>query len=543
MRRDPDWFDGLFAAVTAKLDRRAAWWIAALFAGVTLVLFGEASQEPFPSYDIVTLLTASLPTWGGVWRFFADGLDTTGPVQSLVARIGLELPLPPEIALRLPFMAAYLGMCLGLYGFVRRRYAAGYALAAAMLPMTFPPVFGLMITARSYPLMLTAASLAIWFWQAAAEGNARPWTVAGLWLMLAFAMAAHFFSVFLFVPFAAAQLALDWPKRRPDWAVWLALLLFPAGYLPFLRGARNAHANYARTFFSKVNSGSVLIPYRIIYLSGAWIAISVLLLVAVWLLWRQKKRSAEEAVADQERSPGFTRAEWVLLVVLVTLPIYVVLGAIVLGAFREDYAKSFTLGLILMAVAGFAEVAGRGARAGALAFAAVLACAASPHHLRSAIGGVSALLHPSRIHSNLTVEVLGYPDSQYILNSDLPVAEGASPNPLDYYGYERLRDRIYTLTDRAIYSDPKFSWGDTSQDNVRYFSHILPIPLQPIELDDFVAQHPHFLVPTGLTGQEWLTAYLIDRQQTKGDVSVRIVLLHPSFDGRGGSLLDVQMKR
>ncbi len=265
MSRDQDWLDKLLAAVATRLDRHSVGWVAVLFAAMMLVGIGAASHTCFVFDEQVTYRTASLPSFGAIWRFYADGFDTTGPMQSLVGRLGLYLPLAPEIALRLPFMVAFLCMCAGLYRFVRHRYAAGYALAAMLLPVAFPGLFTYMNTARAYALVLGAAALALCLWQAAAEGAGRPWSAFGLWLTLAFAMAAHFFSVFLFIPFAAAQLVQDWQKRRPDWPVWTALLLFPAGFLPFLRGAQNARANYAATFFAKPDLLSVEDPFEVVY--------------------------------------------------------------------------------------------------------------------------------------------------------------------------------------------------------------------------------------------------------------------------------------
>ena len=231
-----------------------------MLAFLLLIAIGVAAHKLFWYDELITVFTASLPTTGDLLRFYSDGLDTTSPVASLLARAGMHLPLPPELAVRFPFMLAFLCVPVGLYGFMRRRYSAGYALAALVFPLTFPGFAYFMTEARAYALMVGGAGLAMYFWQSAAEGKARPWSILGLWLALAIAVGAHFFAVFLFVPFAAAQLALDWPRKRPDWPVWLALLLFPAGFLPFLQGTQRASKYYRSAFHSKPESRIVSRP-------------------------------------------------------------------------------------------------------------------------------------------------------------------------------------------------------------------------------------------------------------------------------------------
>ncbi len=77
---------------------------------------------------------------------------------------------------------------------------------------------------------------------------------------------------------------------------------------------------------------------------------------------------------------------------------------------------------------------------------------------------------------------------------------------------------------------------------MRLFPRALPTMAQPTEVDDFIAHHPHFLVITSFNAKEWLPVYLMNRQETKGDISVRLALLDPTFYWRGGSILDVEVK-
>jgi hypothetical protein len=516
------------------LDRRSWLVVAAILFFILIAAIGIASHTLLWADDLVTVLTAKLSSFREVWRFYAEGLDTTGPVQSLVGHVGLMLPLPPEISIRIPFILAFLCMCAGIYGFVRRRYPAGYALAALVMPVLFPELYYFMTSARAYALMLGATGVALFFWQSAVQGRARLWSALGLWLVLAMAIAAHFFALFLFVPFALAQLVEDWPRGRPNWPVWLALFLFPLGFLPLVPGELKAKANYLATYHAKPGFRSLEEPFRGIYTSYGWVVVSVLLLLAVWALVRAR-RDGPGAEPKAARSPGFTPAEWVFAGVLALLPIYQWIGGMVLGAYEPKFSVALYIGLILVIVGGLAEVTRRQAGVGALAFAAVLACAAAAQG-PMALRGTAALLHPSRVHSTATAIALSPPVVQRILHSDLPVAlEGVEYTGLNYYGDEAFRRRIYVLTDSPDYSDPRYRLTLTGQQCNKLFPRMLPF--QSEEIDQFVAQHPHFLVVTSFDMHDLNPIYLLDRQEKKRDLSVTMIFNDPS-----GSILDVQTK-
>jgi hypothetical protein len=532
MIRSRKWIDQYLEPTATWLERHSKLVAAALLAGFLLIAIGVASHKLLWYDELITVFTASLPTVGDLLRFYSDGLDTTSPVASLVARAGMALPLPPELAVRLPFILAFLCICLGLYGFIRRRYSAGYALAALAFPLVFSTFTFFMTEARAYALMLGCASLAMVFWQSAAEGKARPWSVLALWLVLALAIAAHFFAVFLFVPFASAQLVQDWERKRPDWPVWLALLLFPSGFLPFLRGTQRASKYYRSAFHAKPSLSSIRIPYRDVYVSYAWLTVSILLLLAIWWLILM----ANDTKATQPpTSPGLTKAEWVFTAVLNLLPVYVVLASFKLGVFREQYTLSFYIGFIVLVVAGFAELTRRRAAAGALAFLVILTSVGMAH-AKSALAGVKALTHLSRVHNADIAQATALHWLQTASASSLPLAVDANSYvSLEYYGPPELRQRLYALTDQADFGYPKYSMTVSDQQNFLLFSRMLPV--HPTDIGDFLAHHPHFLVRTSFDEHEFLPDYLMRRQQTRGDLAVTIL-----SNDESGTVLDVQMK-
>ncbi len=516
------------------LDRRSRLLLLAISAYILIAAIGIASREFLWADELITALTSRMPSFSAIWRFYADGLGATAPVQSLVGHVGVMLPLPTEISVRLPFILAFLCMCLGIYWFVRRRYPAGYALAALTMAVVFPDLYSFMTYSRAYTLELGAAGIALCCWQAASGRLARPWSVFGLWLSLAFAIAAHVFAIFLFVPFAAAQAVHDKSRRRLDWPVWLALLLFPAGFLPILPGALKASAYYGKIFHGRPGLRSFEEPYRNVYTSYGWIVVSILLALAVWFLWREL-RHGSASKSEVRDAGGFTQAEWVLAGALLLLPVYEVLGAMVIGVWETKFCVPFYIGFILAITAGYAEVVRRKVAAGAIAFLAILLCAAAAQG-HAALHGIDALLRPSRVTLNARAQALSSPATRMILETSLPVAtDYFNYSCINYYAGAEIGHRLYIPIDSADFANPKYKYTITGQQLTKLFSGTFHI--QTDEIDDFLLQHPHFLLLTGFDMHEWLPMYLLDRQQTKGDIAIRIILSDPS-----GSLLDVQMK-
>jgi len=526
--------DARWTALAVRLDRRSRLFALGILLYILLAAIGIASRKLLWADDLVTLLTSRMRTFGEIWRFYKDGLDTTGPVQSLVGHIGMKLPLPTEIGLRLPFILAFLCMCLCIYGFVRRRYPASNALAALIMPVLFSELYYFMTAARAYALVLCATGLALMFWQNASEGKMRAWNALGLWLALASAIAAHFFAVFLFVPFAAGQLAQDLSRKRPDWPVWLAILTFPLGFLPVLPAALNASANFRTTFHAKPGLRNFEISYRGVYTSYGWVVVSVFLILAVWLLYRELRGGSHLDAALPE-ARGFTRPEWVLIGALVLLPLYEALGSMAIGVFEDKFAIPFYIGLILAISGAFAEITKRRAAAGAMAFAAMLCCAIAAQGHAAAVG-IDALLRPSKVAAREAAEVTSAPSMQIATTSPLPViTDFFTYIGEDYYGSAELRQRLYVPIDSADYGNPEYRYTLTGQQCTRLFARMLPI--QTGEIDTFVEQHHHFLLLTHFDGHEWLPIYLLDRQRTKGDLSITLLVADPS-----GNLLDVQTK-
>jgi hypothetical protein len=518
--------------IVDSLERNAGIAAAMALILIFVIALGQSADNLLWYNEIVTLKTASLPQWSDVWNFYAHGLDTTGPVPSLIARVGLMLPIGPELGSRLPFTVAYLVMCLCVFGFVHRRYPAGYALATLIFAL-IQSFFYFATDARAYALVLAGAGVAMLCWQSAVSGRHRPWSLLGLWFGLAFALDAHAFAIFLFVPFALAQFVQDFKHKKPDWPTWAALLLFPAGFLPLLHGQLLAKKIYGTNFSHQPDLQSMFSSYQDFLLGGV-IRLIILLLVATGavLLQRQSRLRFFEL-----KTRGFSLPEWILVATLALLPLYVVPASYRIHAYAPRYVVSCYIGLVILAIGAAAEAARRNRFAGAVLFALLL-LSSSFNRIGVFAQGLHALVHPGRVHKQLEARYNGYAWVQFIEQSGLLIVAD-NPNvysQVDYYVGSRLEHRLIGITD--IRDVKKYPLSGTHQLNFLCFSK--PFSYQTADLADFLLEHPHFLLIASRDEYGWLHRYLIDQQEA-GNAS--FACLGPDCAGPDTNVYDVHFMK
>ncbi len=512
---------------------RNAWIVSALMLLLFFVIAWGQSANKFLWYDeLVTLKTASLPRWGDTWAFYANGLDTTGPVQSLVARLGLMLPIGPEMGSRLPFTFAYLIMCLCVYRFVHRCYPAGYALAA-MIFFLNSTIFTLATEARAYALVLAGASIAMISWQSAIVMHRRALSLFGLWFGLALAFDAHPFAVFLFVPFALAQFLLDFRRKQPDWAIWISLVLFPAAYLPLLHGELIAKKNFGANFTSQPSFHSILASYPDYFFAWLSLPFVLLLTAAIGLL---VSRLGRPRISNQEKR-GFSLPEWVLVAMLALLPLYVGPVSFLLHIFSPRYVSCCVIGFVILAIAAVAETARRNRYVGAMMFLLVLLVAA--HHMFDTfVSGLRALAHPDRIHQQLQVRFNSQSWMRLLDENQLPLVADChlAYDQIDYYANPGLERRLNAVTNiRSLNRYPQTTIGQ-----LLFLRASKELSYRTSDLADFLKAHQHFLLIGGFQKNVWMPSYLSDEQKS-GNASV--TCLGPDCGHPGITIYEVQFKR
>lgn len=509
-----------FDRAGAFLDRHERASAAVLLAVLFLCALVQAAHKPFWYDEIFTYFSANLPGWSGVWSFYSHGADTPSPLAALFVHATLRFSSDPEITTRIPFMLAFVFLCLCIFLFMRRRYPAAFALAALLAPAAVPAFFYFSSEIRTYALELAGAGLALVCWQSLAShpGHSAKtnWIALGLWFGLAFAICAHAFAIFLFVPFALAQLAADLETGKPNVRVWLALLLFPAGILPVLHGELAASHAYRVTFFAKPHLQKLPLVFDAMFapiaICGTMLLFAILVMAIRW----------SRGPAAPENRSGLTRPEIIFVIALAALPLYVVPASMLVGVFRWPYVVPAFIGVVLCIISALAELAQRNtAPVAALILALLLlGCARnSPwSHWR-------ALVHLDRVHAEDIRKYTQQDWVQLVSASSLPIAFGDQKlfAQACFYWPDSLKRRIWYPTDLALAA--RYPDAVTEQVNVLRAGRLVFFPT--MDWQKFSDANPHFLLVVYWTQDTWLPSYLAHQPRNR----VRIELLGPDFNG------------
>ncbi len=504
------------------VEERSGALMAALLCLFFVALVGLSASDYLWYDELVILRVAQLPTWHSIWAFYASGLDTIGLIYALVLHAALHLRADAEISARLPAILMDLAALQCVFLFVCRRYPAVYAFAVVLLLMMYP-LLTFAVFAKSYTLEIAGLTFAMLCWQRGTEKSGRIRSALGVWIGLAVAIYAHSFAIFLLIPFAAAQGAADWSRKRLDGKMWAALLLYPAALLPVMRGMLLASRLYGSHFWSQPSSALMKQTY-IDYFQKNWRFMAILLAVALVMPLLAEAQAAEQDTGWPEWT-GFSLPEWVLVSLLALLPMVVLPLSYLLHAYRADYVLAYAIGLALLLVCGLAERAGRSVFAGAvvcLLFASVTLRV----DLKTIPQGVRALEHPRQVHARLQTAYDSAPWVKLLGASDLPVLAGDHLlyTRLDAYAPSQLRSRLYFLTNFAQVD--QYPLSDTSQRNFLLFGAILGY--QTMDVGRFLPDHREFLlVVEGTSGGLWLEPYLL-KQQRMGDAT--LTFLGPDTD-------------
>jgi Dolichyl-phosphate-mannose-protein mannosyltransferase len=488
------------AAIAMENEQARDWRLRLLFpvtlCVIALLLLLQVSTVLMWFDEMATYEPAHLPNAAQTLAFFTQGFDTPSPIPAFLLRGSMQVIGDTDVKDRLIFMAFFLGMCGFVYAFAQRRYPTGYALAA-MLFLAGTPVREFALTMRAYVLLLFGAAAMMYFWQAAVSGERRVLNLAGLWISFAFAALSHLFAIFLFVPFAIAELVRTGASpRRADKGVWCVLLTAPFSLVLLLPAMLAARARYAHGFWSRPTLANLGQAYAVPLKAQGFglILLTVIVAVVIGKLWpgNSNRQTGERR--------GFTRAEWALVLGVVCLPLVGVAGALPLGAFQPKYVLPVILGIDLALMGLAARLGAFRPRAGYVIAGLFLIYAVAAQH-RSL-----SLIRNGHFGSRLIREAQTQPWMTDICASGLPVL-GATPH--DYFMYQHyappcMQSKLFYATDEEkARSVPDLF---TDEENMIWFSKFLPLKVVPYA--SFLAAHRDFLVfsshTVGHADADWL---------------------------------------
>ena len=197
--------------------------------GFYFLMTGVMSMRQLWHDELFTYYIAGAPSLSRLWEELH--LDLNPPLLYVATRASMRLLGDHPYVVRLPSILAFLAGSLCLYVWVARRLRPAYGLLA-MLVFWSTPFFYYSSEARPYGLVMGFFGMALLAYQNVVIARRRPSAVVILAVAIAGMMVSHLFAVFYLLPFGLAELVRLYQRRKPDLAVWAALIV-PA-FFPFI---------------------------------------------------------------------------------------------------------------------------------------------------------------------------------------------------------------------------------------------------------------------------------------------------------------------
>ena len=445
----------------------------------------HALAQPFWYDEICTVILCRLPSASEIWKALDNAADTNPPIFYFVARLTRKLVSDDHLGYRLPSILGLLGTVFCIYLILSRRVDQLSALVGATFVLC-TPLAAYAYEARPYALMVGCISGAILAWQRIDDARLYSLVLA---ITLAAAVSLHYYAIFVWPAFFAAETSVLIFHRRFRVSAWVSLvvgalpLIFFANLLTKLRQyyGQNfwAHSSFLQVFVTR--NWLLNFPDYSVWTFAAGVTVISLYLcipkadVPSWLINRQ----VEGSVLPIE--------EQALTLMLLGLPMIVVAAGKVSHIGMADR-------YMLPTVLGGALVLGYLIRKAPSAVRVLLLIVLLMSYAISSINVVQSVLNGSLLESRETATrevktiVAQHPES------DLPIviSSGIRYLPMAYYAPADANRKLYAVTDPrtaiAFTRDKSDSVDRALLVLRRYF------PLQVEDYSDFVSTHREFLL-------------------------------------------------
>ena len=481
-----------------------AWSVCLVLALVVLIdQVLKALLRPFWFDELFTYYLARFDMSTMAGAVIRGDISNTLVGHGLV-RISSSLFGLTEFGTRLPSIVAFLIAIVFLYRFVASRYGVLCGLSSALwLCLTGAYYYG--SEARPYAIVLACASVAIWSWAEASGPRRRTIHVVVFGLVLALAIASHFYAILVLIPFGVGELARLWERRKIDWALAFALVLSAVSsvlHLPSMLAVTDLRGG----FYSPV-SWTSLLDFLLLAFPDAGLLFVFACAVSLFMGSREK-RLLDPAPA---KVLTYSLHEWAALIALALLPLTAaVLGLLYTNAFVPRYVLSSILGISALFPA-ILWTRLRGTLSWQPALVLLLAVGVVTLRVIPTMQGLLEYQSPEKILLNtLPAEVLGDGDDPVIVASPLFFPVFAQYAPAE-------------LKERLVYvADPKAAVLFTGIDTPDV-SLLTLIPWTDLNIrtyDAFLSEHDKFLVIYASGDHfQWLVPKLQSDGRTVGLVS------------------------
>lgn len=468
-----------------SLEKDERTWLV-FFAIVYLAVTAGFAARPLWYDELITWHVSRLPGMADVSAALRDGADLNPPLLYLVTRAAHRLFGTGELATRLPAMAGFFAMCLAIYRFVGHRCPRPYAFAAMLIPL-ITAGYRYAAEARSYGLEFGFAGLALIAWQDAAEGRARPRSLALLFIGTAGALLMHCYAALALAPIIMAEAYRQWRARRLDWPVWICFAAAAPAVLTYVPLFASLDQFVMRNPIFAPGALSLPLFYGELLKKAIWPLAALFLLV----------RSGSGPPAADSAPPRIPSHEIVCAAAFVLMPVLSFTMAVtVTGVFMERYGMASMFG-IAIATAFYLAHSARGSRqAGGLAVAVLavwmmLNAGASVTTLfaESGDGG------PALATTDLALPVV--------------VSNGLMFLEADRYESPSNAARLFYLTDAE--AGLRYTGTNVFDVGYRIIRKWFPLRGRVCSYGEFIAGHPRFLVyGTADHPMDWLVRRLRD---------------------------------
>jgi hypothetical protein len=227
----------------SKLIRYQYLSLAVVIAAVFFDLLVIARHSPLGTDELMARISAQSVSLGRMFtllRSYPANVDA--PVFPVLAYCASRLPLPIDMAIRVPSMVAMCVAVIALFFLVRERLDIGAAYMTTLLLAVSPYArFG--AVARPYAVLLALVSIALLCWcRAVDNGSKRRIWLTGLGISSTAALLTQYLAPLALLPIGAGEILRSWRRRKIDWSVWAALtvglLIFIPVYLLFAPAGR-----------------------------------------------------------------------------------------------------------------------------------------------------------------------------------------------------------------------------------------------------------------------------------------------------------------
>jgi hypothetical protein len=479
----PDRLENLCAVLsrwdTEKLANRAMLFLIA-YTAMRNVL--TAASKPLWYDELCTVAVAGQPSLVGLWRAFHQVQDSNPPFYCLIAYVFRHALANPEIAYRLPSILGFACALWFAFLFVRKHSGSIVALLCASLLVLTPLYRPYAVEARPYGFFIGCIAISLVCYQSAP----RVWAILLLALSLAAAEASHYYAIFAFVPFGAAEAVYFVKTGRLRWSVWLSLATgaLPLAVMwPLLRQLQRL---YGAHFWAQPNLQVAVDSYAQMFKTNAPIAVGVAAAICFAALWNIVK-SEDVSTSDYALVAGF-----------IAVPVVAYLGAkLAHGGLTIRYSMPLVLGLVL----GAQQMARTFRRKGLLLLALTVCTAIGVQESFFWMGERSQL---GRLDSPAPV-LERFANSAG--RSDLPVviSDGHTYVQFAYYAPPQSASRFVGVVDAP--QSVAYAGSDSLDLQMLFLRCCLP--LQVLEFDGFAAVHPEFLLYSDGEAWDWWPTRLV----------------------------------